>query len=185
MNEWWTSLPTLLDQVWLRLNRGVVDRKSDARHPVLSTMGIAGPEARIVVLRSASRPRSQMLVYTDLRSAKIKDLATEPRASLLVWEQKAKLQIRLRVHVEVKSGEAVKDHWQKVPEAARKVYGGMPPPGTHIDHPDRLTAEADPQAFAVLICNILEIETLHLGNDLHRRAKFSHIEAWAGQWLSP
>jgi pyridoxamine 5'-phosphate oxidase len=185
MNEWCLSLPTLFDQVWLRLGRGVVDRKADARHPVFATVGTAGPESRVVVLRAASRPHSHLTIYTDLRSAKIKDLAQDARASLVVWEQKAKLQIRLRVHVQVKSGIAVFDQWQHLPEAARKVYGSMPPPGATIDHPEQLIADANPAAFAILMCHIKEIETLYLDPDLHRRAKFSHIDGWEGQWLSP
>ena len=107
MNEWWLSLHTTLDQVWLRLGRGVVDRKADARHPIFATAGAGGPEARIVVLRQADRALSAVSVFTDMRSAKITDLRYETRASLLVWEQKARLQIRLRVHVEITSGAAV------------------------------------------------------------------------------
>lgn len=185
MNEWWLSLPTLLDQVWLRLGRGVVDRKADARHPVFATAGTNGPEARVVVLRQADRTTSAVTVYTDLRSAKINDLLQESRASLLVWEQKARLQIRLRVRVEIKSGEAANAQWQQVPDAARKVYGSEPAPGSPIDHPEQLVVQANPEAFAVLVCDIKEIETLYLGPDLHRRAKFCADTAWIGRWLAP
>jgi pyridoxamine 5'-phosphate oxidase len=185
MTEWWLSLPTLLDQVWLRLGRGVVDRKADARHPVLATTGAAGPEARIVVLRQADRAVASVSIYTDLRSAKITELTQEPRASLLVWEQKARLQIRLRVHVKLKSGQGAAEQWQRVPLAARNVYGSQPSPGTPMDHPEQLIAHTNPDAFAVLMCHITEIETLYLGQDLHRRAKFNAETAWAGQWLAP
>jgi pyridoxamine 5'-phosphate oxidase len=185
MNEWWLSLPTTLDQVWLRLGRGVVDRKTDARHPILATAGAGGPESRIVVLRQADRALSAVSVYTDIRSAKITDLRQEVRAGLLVWEQKARLQIRLRVHVEIKSGETVAEQWRRVPEAARKVYGSEPGPGTPIGDPQQLKSLANPKAFAVLMCHVKEIETLYLGPDLHRRAKFSADSAWTGQWLAP
>jgi pyridoxamine 5'-phosphate oxidase len=185
MNEWWLSLPTILDQVWLRLGRGVVDRKADARHPILATAGAGGPEARIVVLRQADRTEAAVSVYTDKRSAKITDLMQNPRASLLVWEQKAHLQIRLRVHIEIKSGEAVAEQWRRVPDAARKVYGNQASPGTPMDHPEQFLAQENPEAFAVLVCHITEIETLYLGPDLHRRAKFCADSAWAGQWLAP
>jgi len=185
MNEWWLDLPTLLDQVWLRLGRGVVDRKADARHPVLATAGPNGPEARVVVLRQADRTTSAVSVYTDLRSAKINELRHESRASLLVWEHKARLQIRLRVRVEIKSGEAVTAQWQRVPAAARNVYGSEPAPGSPIDHPEQLIAQPNPEEFAVLLCHIAEIETLYLGPDLHRRAKFGADNTWAGQWLAP
>ena len=185
MNEWWLSLPTLLDQVWLRLGRGVVDRKADARHPTFATSGLSGAEARVVVLRHADRAQSTVSVYSDLRAGKIQDLMHDPRASILVWEQNAKLQIRLRVHVEIKSGNAVTDHWQRVPERAKAVYGSEPAPGAPLEHPEQLVAHGKPEAFAVLVCTINEIETLYLGSDLHRRAKFSPDSAWAGQWIAP
>jgi pyridoxamine 5'-phosphate oxidase len=185
MSEWWLTLPTTLDQVWLRLGRGVVDRKADARHIVFATSGAGGAEARIVVLRGADRTASSLTIYTDLRSAKVADLKKEPRASLLVWEQKAHLQIRLRVQVDVKSGEEVTAQWQNVPIGARKVYGGEPAPGTPIATPQQPNSQENSNAFAVLNCHILEIETLYLGQDLHRRSKFSADTGWAGQWLAP
>lgn len=175
----------MLDHVWLRLGRGVVDRKADARHPVFATAGTHGPEARIVVLRQADRTASAVSVYTDLRSVKINELRQEPRASLLVWEQKARLQIRLRAHVEIKSGQAVAEQWQRVPAAARKVYGSEPAPGTPIDHPEQLITQANSNAFGILVCHVREIETLYLGPDLHRRARFCVDTAWMGQWLAP
>jgi pyridoxamine 5'-phosphate oxidase len=185
MNEWWLSLPSTLDQVWFRLGRGVVDRKADARHPILATAGADGSEARVVVLREADRAPAEVSVYTDIRSGKITDLTQDSRASHLVWEQKAKLQIRLRTHVEIRSGKAVTEQWQRVPDAARKVYGSQPPPGAPMAHPQQLIAQENPDTFAVLLCNIKEIETLYLGPDLHRRAKFSALTAWAGEWLAP
>jgi pyridoxamine 5'-phosphate oxidase len=185
MNEWWVSLPTTLDQVWLRLIRGVADRKADARHPTLATAGAMGPEARIVVLRQADRSLATIAVYTDLRSAKISDLLQEPRASLLIWEQKTRLQIRLRVRVEVKSGEAATDQWQRVPDTARTVYGSQPAPGTPVNKPEQLILQSDFTAFAVLVCHIREIETLYLGGDLHRRARFCADNGWTGSWLAP
>jgi pyridoxamine 5'-phosphate oxidase len=95
------------------------------------------------------------------------------------------LQMRLRVDVEIKSGENAAEQWQRVPLAARNVYGSQPSPGTPMDHPEQWIAQANPDAFAVLVCHITEIETLYLGPDLHRRARFNVDAAWAGQWLAP
>jgi pyridoxamine 5'-phosphate oxidase len=185
MNEWWTSLPATLDQVWLRLMRGVTDRRASARHPALATMGTLGPEARIVVLRGANRSLAKIALFTDLRSAKVSDLNAEPRASLLIWEQKARLQIRLRVRVEIESGPEVSDDWQRVPASARQVYGAHPAPGSSMDRPDQIVQHSDSSAFAKLVCHLTEIETLHLGENLHSRAKFSSDTSWTGSWHAP
>ena len=123
-----------------------------------------------------------MAVHIDLRSAKVTELLAEPRATLLIWEQKARLQIRLRVQVEVKSGQTVTADWQRVPESGRRVYGTQPTPGTSMDKPGQITQQSDPSMFAVLVCHITEIETLHLGDDLHNRAKFCANNSWIGSW---
>ncbi len=185
MIDWWTGLPETLDQVWLRLNRGVADRRACARHPTLATLGARGPEARIVVLRGVDKSLAELSVHTDLRSAKVSELSAEPRASLLIWEQKTRLQIRLRVNVSVKSGKPAATDWQQVPETARKVYGAHPAPGSPMEKPEQLVQHSDPMAFAVLVCRMTEIETLYLGDGLHRRAIFRRDNAWAGSWIAP
>ena len=38
--------------------------------------------------------------------------------------------------------------------------------------------------FAVLGCNLLEIDLVHLGAR-HRRAEFIRENEWAGTWLAP
>ncbi|MEM9098276.1 MAG: pyridoxamine 5'-phosphate oxidase, partial [Pseudomonadota bacterium] len=60
-----------------------------------------------------------------------------------------------------------------------------PEPGQPIDQPEEFSANPDPNRFAILTCQIAEIETLHLGQDRHRRAAFSATDGWAGQWLAP
>lgn len=183
--EWWASLEQTHDEVWRRLHHGVADRKAPARHPVLATASDRGGEARIVVLRAADRANAALEVHTDARSAKVAELAGNPRATLLVWEAKANLQIRLRIAVEVMAGPDAEAAWARVPEAARKVYGGAVAPGQPLAPAATFVPYADQARFAVLACNCAEIETLHLDEDRHRRAVFRRDAAWEGQWVAP
>lgn len=179
MTDPFATLEGTLDQVWQRLGRGVADRRAPARHPVLATAGAEGGEARVVVLRGLDRAAGTLEIHTDTASGKVADLRANPGATLLVWDEKAKLQIRLRVTIAI--AEADPAAWARVPDTARGVYGGTPPPGTPITAPQDHAPAPDPARFAVLTARLREIETLHLGTP-HRRAMFRDGGA---TWLAP
>ncbi len=178
------ELAALLEDIWQRLGRGVADRRAAARHPVFATQaGSGGGEARVVVLRGVDRGDATLEVHTDARSGKVADLACVPRATLLVWDARARLQMRLRAEVTVTRGDAAR--WARVPGPARRAYGGAPAPGTPIPAPDAYTPAPDPAQFAVLACRLEEIDALRLDDAGHRRALFLRAEGWRGQWLVP
>ncbi|SIO53347.1 Pyridoxamine 5'-phosphate oxidase [Rhodovulum sp. ES.010] len=185
MSDPLATLPGTLDAVWARLEAGPRDRAAPARHPVLATVGTCGAEVRMVVLRAAERAQATVEIFTDRRSAKIRDLAAEPRASLLVWDPDALFQIRLRARFHPLDDPPAAARWDALPAAARALYGAMPPPGTPIGQPEEHNAKADPAAFCALQGMIDEIETLHLAAAPHRRARFHAEDAWAGQWCAP
>jgi len=185
MPDWHSTLPSLLGRVWQSLGRGVADRHAPARHIALATTAPDGtPQVRTVVLRAADPAEATLDIHSDLRSAKVAALRTRPLAEALVWDRRARLQIRLSGEVAILTGPAAAALWSRVPENARPVYGAEPPPGTPI--PESLAyATADgTAAFAVLRLTLARIEVLHLG-DRHRRAAFLRAGAWQGEWLSP
>ncbi|MFY0691034.1 MAG: pyridoxamine 5'-phosphate oxidase family protein [Paracoccaceae bacterium] len=178
------TLEHTLAQVWQSLEAGLRDRSAPARHPALASVGLAGGgEARIVVLRGVDRGAGALEVHTDSASAKVAELSRAPRATLLIWDPDLSFQIRLRVTVEIETGNA--EAWARIPESARKVYGGAPHPGGAIATPREFTPAPSPARFAVLKCLIDEIETLHLGAVCHTRARFSRRDGFAGRWVAP
>lgn len=186
MSEWYTELQSTLDHVWQLLTRATADRRSPVRTPVLATTGPDGvPDARVVVLRAATRSTGTLDVYTDKRSKKVKDLESHPTATFCAWVPKADLQIRITSLALIRSGTDILPLWQSMSTPARRVYGGMPAPGVLLAHPSEFGVQPDPAALAVLRCEISRIETLHLGRDLHRRARFCREDAWQGSWHAP
>lgn len=173
------TLDETLNDVWQRLGRGVADRHAPARHPVLATIGADGGEARVVVLRGVDRAAGTLEIHTDAASSKVAELRANPNATLLIWDQKARLQIRLRVAASITEGDP--KAWARVPDTARGVYGGTPPPGEPIATPEAHAPNPTPARFAVLTCRIHEIETLTLAEP-HRRARFRDAKA---QWIAP
>jgi pyridoxine/pyridoxamine 5'-phosphate oxidase len=186
MVEWFTDLEATLDQTWQTLADGIADPTSAARHPTLATAGRDGaPKARTVVLRAAERGPARLDVHSDAAAAKIGELRAEPRLSLHIWEPRSNLQLRLRGEASILTGAAVADIWCELPASARENYGGAPAPGTPIAEPGVYAAAVDPARFAVVRCALGEIETLHLGPDRHRRARFRRADDWNGTWLAP
>jgi hypothetical protein len=183
--NWATTLEGLFDQAWLRLVRGVADRRAPARHPTFATVSPdRWPEARTVVLRAADRAAAMIEVHTDLQSSKVTALRANPRAALHIWEAGAHLQIRLSASVSILSGPEVADIWARVPDPSRQSYGTVPAPGQPIATALDYAKPADPHSFAVLRCAVQQMDLVHLGPQ-HRRARFLRADGWAGQWLAP
>ena len=186
MANWWTDLDALHHEIWKQLERGVAEPTSPARHPVLATEGTTGGgEARLVVLRAASREDALLEVHTDTASAKVGELAREPRATLLIWDSTSRIQLRLRARAEIRKGQGAAVVWSRIPARSRAVYGGTPMPGKAIAAPEDFVGHADPARFAVVTAHIHEIDALHLGEDMHRRAIFRAEDNWHGQWVAP
>jgi hypothetical protein len=186
MSKAFETLPATLDAVWQRLGRGVADRRAPARHPVLATAGLhGGAAARVVVLRAADRAAARIEVHTDTASGKIAELRADPACALVVWDPRAQLQIRLSATATILTGDAAASRWARIPDGARTNYGGSPAPGAPLSDPDDHAPGATSDRFAVLDLALDAIETLHLGRDRHRRARFLRADGFAGQWIAP
>lgn len=184
-HPWASSLVELYTQVWTRLARGVADRRALARHPTLSTVSPDGkPKSRTVVLRASSSLLHTLDIHTDLRSSKIRDLKTTPFAALHIWDNAARLQIRLEAKVAILQGADVASIWASLPEHTQSSYGIMPAPGQQITSSLAYNETSVSDHYGVLRLGVETIEVLHLGSD-HRRASFGLGDDWVGKWLVP
>ena len=185
MSDWFETTEGTLKRVWDTLALGVADAAHPARRPTFATISPSGwPEARTVVLRGVDPTVGTVTVHTDLYSDKIKSLQASSRAALHIWDADQDLQIRVQTEVSIQSGDAVSALWHKIPDHAQQSYGVTPPPGAPIEMALDYVKQPDPVTFAVLTCTVVHIDAVHLGAD-HRRASFSRVRHWQGQWLSP
>jgi hypothetical protein len=136
------------------------------------------------VLRAADPISGAVTVHTDLFSGKVASLRALPRAALHVWDAGQALQIRLQAQVTIESGHSVRALWDRIPDHAQQSYGVTPAPGAPIATALDYVKRPDPATFAVLHCAIVHIDAVYLGAR-HRRAGYSRLDDWAGQWLSP
>jgi hypothetical protein len=176
---WAQDLDALFGEVWRRLEAG----EGASRLPALATLGEDGPSVRTVVLRSADRDGASLEIHTDVASAKVRDLRRTPEAALHVWDAELSLQIRLGVRVRVAEGAAAADAWSRVPEDARRRYGGTEP-GAELGAPGDRREVAEPARFAVLVAQVHRIDALHLGR-MQRRALYLAADGFAGAWIAP
>ncbi|MEO1703262.1 MAG: pyridoxamine 5'-phosphate oxidase family protein [Pseudomonadota bacterium] len=180
------SLDATWDMIWQLLVRGVADRYAPERHPTLATTGLDGsPQLRTVVLRAVDRAETRLDCHTDLRSAKISELETDPRCAIHIWNPKRKLQMRIGATAELQAGADVDDVWQRVPEVSRHAYGGTHLPGAPIDDPTDFEPAPERTRFGVVMLGLHSVETLCLAPDRHYRALYLKEDDWRGQWLAP
>ena len=179
------GLNEFLDYAWLLMKRGVSDPKSAARNPTFATISKDSyPAMRTVVLRSAERMENCLEIYTDIQTDKVIALKNNNCAALHFWIPKAQFQIRASVLVDILKGSKAQAAWNKVPLKGRVSYGSIPRPGFEIESPFDYKKISAQDNFAVLKCEINELDLLFLG-DKHQRAVYKKKDYWGATWVAP
>lgn len=181
-----TTLPGFFHRAWDALEAGARDAAAPARRVTLATVAIdGGAAARTVVLRGADRASGLLEIHTDLASAKVAELRRDPVATVLAWIAPDRLQLRARIAVAVREGPALDATWADVPETSRISYGGRPEPGRPLTRPEAYRETVERARFGVLSGRVTSLDLVHLGFDLHRRARFDAEDGFAGRWVGP
>lgn len=182
---WVLNLDSLRDHVWARLVRGVHDRHAASHRPTLATLGLDGTlQARTVILRNLNKDAAYLDIFIDKHAGKIHQLQRHPNAAFHIWDRVANLQIRLQASATLLDDSSVRAIWQTLPSHSQRSYGAIPPTASPIAADLDYVQIGDVEAFAVLRFHIDQIEVLHLGMS-HRRARFTKVDQWIGQWLVP
>lgn len=178
------TLPEIETALWRELGRAPLDRHHEWRTPVLATASDEGPDARTVVLRETDAQARELRVFTDARSAKVRQIAAQPRGMLVLWSKRLSWQLRVRVQLQVhEEGLAVASRWARLKQSpAAQDYLSPLAPGSPLDSevPGRPVAERG--HFALVTACVLAIDWLELHAEGHRRALF---DAAGGRWLAP
>ncbi|MCS6986195.1 MAG: pyridoxamine 5'-phosphate oxidase family protein [Sphingomonadaceae bacterium] len=195
------SLETAWPELWRRLARAVADRRSPWHVPVVATVGRAGePRARVMVLRGVDAGAARLRLHTDVRAAKVVELAREPRVALVFYDAAARLQLRLEGEGRVEAEGPLADAaWAASKPFSRRCYTAPQAPGTQVPGPTSglppelesreptwEESEAGRPHFAVVEVAAQRLEFLFLTVTGHRRGRFErHGDGWAGRWLVP
>ncbi|MFM2055156.1 MAG: hypothetical protein RL456_3193 [Pseudomonadota bacterium] len=162
---------------WAELAAAVRDREHAWRQAALATLDPdLGPCVRTVVLREADAAARELLIYTDTRSPKVRQLCAEPRAELLCWSRPLGWQLRLRGLVEVVAdGLEVTARWARLRHtpAAQDYLSPLSPGSPWPGAGPEPAAGGARGCFGVLRLSVRSMDGLWLGADGHRRM------AWA------
>ncbi len=186
-------LATLLEiraACWRELARATLDRHHEWRTPVLATVDAGLPDARTVVLREVEAEAQRLVIYSDSRAAKRRQLQAQPQALLVLWSKRLGWQLRVRVRVDMHTeGLAASSRWAtlRASPAARDYLaplapGAELPEGQDLFPPEGGTATERREHFAVLIATVQTMDWLELHRQGHRRAAF---DAQGARWLVP
>ena len=163
------TLETILDDAWQLLAAGVTDPQHGCHWPVLASIAADGaPDARIVVLRAADRPRRELQVHSDAHAGKLAQLARDPRTCLVLHDGPARTQLRVHGRTRLHHGDPVATlAWQALPARSRALYAG-------------------PARFALLVISMEHLDWLLIDPAGHRRAGFEWTgDSLSARWLVP
>ena len=166
--------------VWAELGSAVREKGHPWRVGVLATLDGERADARSVVLRDIEASASTLLIYTDERSAKARQVERHPLGTLVLWSDPLGWQLRLRVHLSLQtSGLEVSSRWAqlKMSPAAHDYLSPLPP-GSTVAHP----LPQRGSFFAVLAAEVQAVDWLELHAEGHRRAIF---DAKGRRWVTP
>jgi len=195
---YYENLDEIQNKYWSMLDDAVTNRGSSFRIPVFICAYQNEVDGRIIVLRKSDRGNNLLQFHTDFRSPKVGILKKNKNASLVFYDKKEKIQLRVKVECEVNNqNSTTQESWKKTQHISRRCYLTDNPPGTTSDNPTSgmiskledfdYTMEQSEEGyknFTVIQCKIKSIEWLYLAAKGHRRAKFD-LKNKKEYWLIP
>jgi pyridoxine/pyridoxamine 5'-phosphate oxidase len=186
--ELFASPEKYFEEIHQELRKAYVKRNHPFRFVVLSSLGNRYPGSRTVVLRKYFSDH-RFWVYTDSRSNKVAELIQNPNATLLFWDAKKKIQIRINVTTEVlHNNEDAEAVWNSLAPKQKEEYLKEEPSGKSIDSPDVFHhhQEEDSRNFTILQFTPKNWDILHLHREGHRRVEVKpSAKGWIPEWIMP
>ena len=195
---YYENLKEIKKKIWSMLNDSVTNRSSQFRIPVFVCGEQKDFDGRIVVLRKSNSSNNLLQFHSDIRSEKISKLKNNNSASMLFYDKKEKIQVRIKVECIINhNNEITKESWSKTGHMSRKCYLVDNGPGTESNLPTsglkpeldnfdytKEQSEEGYKNFSVIQCKTKSIEWLYLAAKGHRRARFD-LDNNKDTWLVP
>ena len=195
---YYENLKEIQNKYWSMLDDAVTNRGSPFRIPVFICSDQNIIDGRIVVLRKSDRQKNLLQFHTDYRSSKVNIIKKNNKASLVFYDKKEKIQLRIKVECIINNQNLISEEsWKKTQHISRRCYLTDDAPGTISNNPTsgmiskledfEYTMEQSEDGyknFTVIQCKIQSIEWLYLAAKGHRRAKFD-IKKKEETWLIP
>ena len=195
---YYEDLKEIKKKIWSMLDDAATNRSSSFRVPVFICGNQKDFDGRIVVLRKSDQVNNLLQFHSDVRSDKILKLKNNKNASMLFYDKKEKIQVRIKVECIINhNNQITKESWSKTGHMSRKCYLVDNGPGIKSPTPTsglkpaldsyEFTMEQSEEGyknFSVIQCKIKSIEWLYLAAKGHRRARFE-LDSDKEYWLVP
>ena len=179
---------TIINNIFLNLEKAAVDRKHDYHNCIFSNLDLNNqPTSRTVVLRSFNQKDNLLTFHTDYRSIKIKEIEKNNNCVILFYSETLKQQLRIKVLASIQNNNLItKKAWEKTQLMSRKCYLSSLSPGTEIKdswdglsnkligkEPTKNESEIGYKNFSVIVNKIISIDWLYLSSSGHKRLLFN------------
>ena len=138
-----SAIHAIFKTCWDLLDEAAAGTGAGWRLPIPATRTTDGCRQRTVVLRGVDRHRSSLLFHTDVRSAKIEQLRSQPSVALLFFDPQLEVQLQIQGVAMIHTDDAIADRlWEASTTTSLKMYLAPLAPGTQRSTPDFNLPEA-------------------------------------------
>lgn len=181
------------ERCWEALELGVRDRRHPFRNPVVLSVDEEGyPAGRVLTLREANRKEHFLRFHVDRRSPKFRQWTEQPAMSVVFYHAPGMWQVRVKglaeMHLE---NDLARAAWDSCHPMGQRTYLSRYAPSVEVEEdvestyppelerrrPTAEESEAGYKNFAVLLCQVLEIDSLHLYGTGHQRYRIQELES--------
>lgn len=184
------DLDAVLAATWQALADATTRRTPYTLAALATVDGTGAPQLRSVILRDCD-PRAGTLAFaTDARSAKVAEIAGDPRVALTVWDDGTGVQVRLTGRAVLADADERRRRWDALGPHARRGYGSPSVPG-RAPAPGDVAAEPDDEdawfdRFAWLEVRVDRVDRLDISTDPHDRVVVVRDgTGWRGERVVP
>ena len=175
--------------IFSELRKATSRKKHPFKNVVLTTVNEKIPMSRWVVFRKLT-PKQNLLIYTDSRTEKIKDLRKNSNCGLLFYNNKQGLQIYFNTLATIhQNNELTKKYWQGIVGTSSENYTTIYPPSTPINNigeGHKTDKDLNDNHFSIIELCPFNMSILQLSRNGHIRANFSKINnKWEGSFIVP
>jgi hypothetical protein len=143
----------------------------------------------IFFLVQKMRAQATLAFYTHAHWTKLTEIAKDPNVEVLVWDPDAMFQVRLSGRARVSDGPD--ELWDDMSDDEHQNYAFNPSPGAPLldaEHLMHMPPMPDPSLFKIITVEIMRMDAVQLGRDVHRRVVFARdpdAKSWQSAWIVP
>jgi hypothetical protein len=181
---------TALTATWRSLIEATTRRTPNTLAALATVTPSGAPRLRSVILRACDPEAGTVAFATDARSAKVAEIAAEPRVAMTFWDDGTGVQIRLDGRATPADAGESHRRWAALGVHTRRGYGSPSDPGRPLA-PGEEPAGPDAEEhwsgrFAWIEVRVDRIDRLDISTDPHERTVLSRTDrGWSGGRVVP